>query len=120
MGHSAEHINMMNKQVSVLAIEYAWERTLLRALLTLLAFLTIGYLYFVASSVLNVIAHKEAIAQTAQIESEIGLLEQKYFTLSQDLTPAAGSALGLAPITAQKYVYRHGNVGNAVSTQAKM
>lgn len=110
----------MNKQVSILVIEYPWERTLLRVTLILLAVLTIGYLYFVASSVLNVIARKEAVAQTAHVESEIGLLEQKYFTLSQGLTPEAGSSLGLSPITSQRYVYRHGNVGHAPASQTSI
>lgn len=104
---------MMNKKVHALAIEYQWEHTLLRALLIMLALLTCGYLYFVAASVLNVIAHKEADVRSTRIETSIGMLERQYFSLSQELTPETGNALGLSAITDQWYVYRHGNVGQA-------
>jgi len=111
---------MINKKVSILVVEYQWERTALRALLIMLAILTMGYLYFVAASVLNVIAHKEADAHATQAESAIGLLEQKYFALSQNLTPAESSTLGLSAITDQSYVYRHGNVGQAPVTKIQI
>ena len=103
---------MMNKKISILVIEYQWEQTALRILLGMLAFLTAGYLYFVAASVFNVIAHKEADVQSARLETSIGLLEQTYFKLSQNLTPSVGSTLGLATITEQSYIYRHTSVAS--------
>lgn len=108
---------MMHTKVQILVVEYQWERTLLRATLAMLMLLTLGYLYFVTASVLNVIAHREAVAHTTKIESEIGLLEQTYFSVSQTLTPETGSALGLSPITNQKFVYRHGTIGRAGGAQ---
>jgi len=104
---------MMDKKVQVLAIEYQWETTLLRVLLGMLALLTCAYLYFVGASVLNVIAHKEADVRSTQLETSIGTLEGQFYSLSQELTPEAGSTLGLSAITGQSYVYRHGNVGQA-------
>jgi len=104
---------MMNKKVHALAIEYQWEHALLRALLIVLALLICGYLYFVAASVLNVIARKEADVRSARLETSIGMLERRYFSLSQGLTPQTGNALGLSAITDQSYVYRHGNIGQA-------
>lgn len=110
---------MMNKQVQILAIEYQWEQTLLRGLLVMLAVLTLGYLYFVAASVMNVIAHKEASVRSTQLESSIGLLEREYFALSQELTPESGSALGLSTISDQSYVYRPGTIGAATIASAQ-
>lgn len=106
---------MIDKKVPLLAIEYQWENTLLRVLLIMLAVLLSSYLYFVAASVLNVIAHKEANLRSTQIETSIGQLERQYFTLSQELTPEKGTALGLSAIIDQSYVYRHGSIG-AVTT----
>jgi presenilin-like A22 family membrane protease len=111
---------MMNTKVHILVIEYQWERTLLRILLIILAFLTIAYVYFAVSSILNVIAHKEAVAQAAQIESDIGILEQQYFTISQGLTPEVGNALGLSPLATPQYIYRHGNVGKTAITHTQI
>ncbi len=110
---------MMDKQVQILAIEYQWEQTLLRVLLVMLAFLTLSYLYFVGTSVMNVIAHKEASVRSTQIETSIGLLEREYFALSQGLTPESGSALGLASISDQSYVYRPGTIGAATIASAQ-
>lgn len=103
----------MNRKIHALAIEYQWERTLLRTLLVMLAFLTFCYLYFVVASVLNVIARKEADMSSTRLEGSIGSLEQHYFLLSRNLTPETGSTLGLSGISRQSYVYRHTMIGQA-------
>src|SRR5207253_549072 len=76
-----------------LALEHPAEVLTRRILLTLLALLMCGYLYFVTTSVLNVIARKEALSNTATLQGAIGGLEQKYFELSQGVTPERAGSL---------------------------
>ena len=106
----------IHRKVSVLAIEHPLEAVVLRVLIVTLGLCLSAYLYLVAASVLNVIAQKEAVSDAVQLESSIGKLEQQYFTLSQDITPEAGTSIGLAPITQTSYVYRPGNVGLGYTT----
>ena len=98
-----------------LAIEYPLERLIMRTMIALLIALAFCYLYFVAASVLNIMARKEALAQSAQIDGSIGALEGQYFTLSQSITSQSAVALGLSPISVANtaYVDRPGNVGIA-------
>jgi hypothetical protein len=98
-----------------LAVEYPMERMIMRVLVAFLIMLAFGYLYFVAASVLNIMARKEALSQSAQIEGTIGSLEGQYFALSQSITPQSAVTLGLTPITVQNtdYVDRPGHVGIA-------
>jgi hypothetical protein len=42
-------------------------------------------------------------------------MEGKYFSLSQKVTPAQASELGLAPVTESSFVYRLDTVGMAMS-----
>ena len=98
---------------AVVALEHPNERLLFQALCFALALLACGYLYFVTTSVMNVIARKEALAQSSQIRGSLGSLEQQYFALSESITPEVASALGLAPIKDTEYVYKPGSVGVA-------
>ncbi len=93
----------------MLASEHPYERRALSILLLTLALLVAGYLYFVTASVLQTMARREATSQIASIKSSTGTLQEKYFALSQHVSPSAAEALGLAPITKTSYVYRHGN-----------
>ena len=96
-----------------LLMEHPLERIVVRTLSIVLIALICGYLYFVSASVLNVIARKEALAQTAKIEGAIGGLESRYFALSHGIQPSAGTSLGLSPVKQTQYVDRLGNVGVA-------
>jgi len=98
---------------ATLATEHPLEHRALSILSLTLVVLVAGYLYFVASSILNVMARTEAIRATQAIKSSIGSLEQRYFTLSQGVTPGEGAALGLAPVSKTSYVYRPGNAAEA-------
>lgn len=106
----------IHKKVSILAIEHPLEVTVLRVIIGVLGLCMCAYLYLVAASVLNVIAQKEAVSNSVQLESSIGKLEEQYFALSQDIIPSAGTSIGLAPITQTSYVYRPGNVGLGYTT----
>ena len=106
-----------NESVS-LSLEHPRERMLLRVLFAALVALAMLYLYFVTSSVLNVIARKEALARLDGIQGSIGQLESRYLALSQGMTPEEGKALGLIPVENTNYVYRPGTVAATIARNA--
>ena len=106
----------MNKQISILAVEYPIERVAFLVLSGMLAILFCAYFYLVVASVLNIIARKEADASAATMQGTIGSMEEQYFALSQQITPQAAAQAGLTPIAQTQYVYRTGNA--AIATPA--
>jgi hypothetical protein len=105
----------MHKELSILTIEHPAERRIRSILVLMLLALTLGYLYCVSASVMNVIARKEAVAKAASLESSIGSLEQDYFELAQTVTPASGERLGLSPVAHTAYVHKPSAVASALS-----
>ena len=105
----------MHKKISILAFEHPLERAAMRAMSAVLVILFLGYLYFVGASVLNIIARKEATAQTATLQSAIASMEQQYFALSQSVDSRTEVELGLSPVSGTHYVYRPGNAASAGS-----
>ena len=93
--------------------EHPAERTLFRMLVAVLLVIAGVYIYFVGASVLNVIARKEALLQTAQLTGAVSSLEREYFLVAKSITPEAGERLGLAPVANTAYVRRPGVVGDA-------
>lgn len=93
--------------------EHPLEDTFFKGLLVIFISLVLAYIYFVGASVLNIIARKEALAQTTQLSTVIGGFEKDYFSISHGITPDLGPALGLAPVLNTAYVYRPGAVGQA-------
>ncbi|MBI4079870.1 hypothetical protein HY414_01400 [Candidatus Kaiserbacteria bacterium] len=75
--------------------------------------LAFAYVYFVGATILNVIARKEALAQTVNLATAVSQLESEYFALAQALGPEDGSRLGLSPVSDTLYVYRPGNAAAA-------
>ena len=71
--------------------EHPAERTLLRAMLASLLLIACAYVYFVGASVLNVIARKEALLQTARLTGAVSALEREYFLVAKGVTPEAGA-----------------------------
>ncbi|RJQ35057.1 hypothetical protein C4556_00900 [Candidatus Parcubacteria bacterium] len=96
-----------------LTVEHPAERVLFKTLIAALALLTVGYVYFVSASVLNVIARKDAVRETASLESKVSLLERDYYAATAALTPSSGERLGLSPVSNTRYVHRPGVVGVA-------
>ncbi len=92
-----------------MTMEHPLESVLKRTLITLFIVLIVAYLYFVTASILNVIARKEAVQRTTQLEGSIALLEQEYFASSRHVTPQTGASLGLVPIAPASFVHRPGN-----------
>ena len=91
--------------------EHPLESAAFRTFSIVLFALIFAYIYLVGSSALNIIARKEALAQSARVGASIGSYERDYFAASQKVTPEEGIALGLAPVTKTAYVYRPGIVG---------
>lgn len=96
-----------------LTMEHPAERIVLRGLFIALATLTLLYVYFVGATILNVIARKEASAQTASIASAVSTLEREYFAATQGVGPEDGARLGLAPVAHTIYIHRPGNAAVA-------
>lgn len=96
-----------------LANEHPWEPRARSILSIMLVILVAGYLYFVAASILNVIARTEALGEMQSTQSSIASLEQRYFALSQGVTPEEGAALGFSPVSHTSYVFRPGNAAVA-------
>lgn len=95
--------------------EHPLERAALRALILALAACAALYIFFVGSSVLNVIARKEAIQQSAALASSVALMEREYFEIARAVSPEDGARLGLAPVSDTMYVHRPGNTAAAVT-----
>lgn len=100
-----------------LAMEHPYERHAL-SILSAMLFVCIGaYLYFVAASILNVMARSEALSHMRAIEGSMGSLEQEYLSLSQHVTRERAEALGLAPISRIDYMHRPGNAAVALDSK---
>ena len=93
--------------------EHSLERSALRVFCVALVVLACAYLYFVTASVLHVMDRREALAKVSDMQGSIGSLEQRYFTLSHDIMPHMGAALGLSSVEKTSYVYRPGTIGAA-------
>ena len=99
----------------VAAMSFTAEHSIERLAFKVVAGTLIGlgclYLYFVTASVLHVMERREALAKVHAIQSTIGSLEQRYFELSQGLSPKDGGKLGLSPVSQTSYVSRPGVIG---------
>ena len=93
------------------------EQYLLHMLILGIGLCVVGYAYFVSLSIMNVIAHKEAIAESDRLQSAVGLLEQDYFQLSKNVTPALAAQLGMTETSDTTFVRRPGAVGSAQGTR---
>ena len=91
---------------SGLARELPLERHALSGLSIMLIVIVAMYLYFVASSILNVIGQRDAEHSMRAIEGSMGALEQQYIALSRSINAESAHDVGLVPIEATAYVYR--------------
>lgn len=89
------------------------EEYLLHMLFLAIGLCVVGYAYFVSLSIINVITHKEAIAESERLQSEVGMLEQEYFELSKKISPALAADLGMTQTSDTAFVRRPGTVGSA-------
>ena len=96
-----------------LTAEHPAERVFLKMLIATLALLAVAYVYLVSASVLNVIARKDALRETAALGSTVSLLERDYYAATASIKPSSGERLGLSPVSNTRYVHRPGVVGVA-------
>jgi len=96
-----------------LTAEHPVEGFLFRVLIGSVLALTCAYVYFVGSTILNVIAREEALAQSVDLATAVSKLEREYFSLSQGIRPEDGVRLGLSPVSKTMYVHRPGNAAAA-------
>lgn len=122
MGRIRKHISPLQGQIhfpdkqaraALLVAEYEGERMILRVALALMALCAVSYVYFVASSTLNVIARNDAQEQATYLESVVGTLEQRSLALAKEITPERASSLGLIPVAETAYVHALDDVGFA-------
>ncbi len=95
------------------AVEHPREQLIFKVLLGALVALACSYVYFVGATILNVIARKEAVAETASLETQVSKLENSYLAASKSVSPSDGARLGLAPLTQSSFVYRPGETAVA-------
>lgn len=103
-----------------LARELPFERRALLLLSIALIGLVSIYLYFVASSILNVMVRSEAEGAMRRIEGSIGALEQQYLALSRSIQAQSADGLGLSPVRSTAYVYRSVDTAMADSREAQI
>ena len=103
-----------------LARELPLERHALPGLALVLAVVGAAYLYFVASSIVNVMAQRDAEHSMRVIESSMGSLEQRYMTLSRSIAAKEAGSIGLAPVEASAYVYRPIDTAMAVTERSQI
>lgn len=113
-------INMKAIAIHIpLAKEYLFEVRVRSILLILVGVFALGYVYFVSTSVLYVIARKDAHTQIAQVESTIATLESEYFALSGAVSLDEATKLGLVPVAQKSYVTRttvHASANDTANT----
>jgi len=83
-----------------------------RALLGSIGLLAVLYLYFVGTSILNVIERKEARAESERLTSAVASLERDYYAFSERLGPEDGGRLGLNPVATTEYIRRPGSAAS--------
>lgn len=114
MGKIRKHISPLQGQLhfpdkqaraALLTAEHGGERIVLRIILACIALSAALYVYFVASSTLNVIARNSAQGQAAQLESAVGALETRALALAKEITPERALALGLVQVKDTAYVH---------------
>ena len=105
-------LELPHKQVNVAA--YAGESHLVQFLILALVLSIGAYLYFVGLSIMNVIANREAIAESERLQSIVVNLEEQYFKLSKDVTPEMGVNLGLKKTSDTTFVRRASGMASNV------
>lgn len=91
------------------------EEQVLRVLGLALGACVFAYVGFVSFSIMNVIAYREAVAETESLRTELGLLEQEYFELSKGVHEDLAVNLGLVPVSDRSFVRVPGALGSAGS-----
>jgi hypothetical protein len=113
-----KNFNSMNATTITMPLirEYAIEKRIRNSILIMIALCAFGYVYFVSTSVLNIIARKDAHNQISTLESTIGTLESEYYNLSSSISRNVASELGLVSLSSKSFVTRtslHASANNS-------
>lgn len=98
------HFSAARSSISF-AAQHSIEHALFKSMIFVLVALACSYSYFVGVSIMNVVAGKEALAESTQLESAIATMEQEYFALSQGVDESVIDSLGLTTVQHTAYVY---------------
>lgn len=108
-------LDLAGKRQSIsFTVEHPIERTLFRTCIASALLLACAYVFFVGATTFNVLARKEALAESAKLATSVSKLEREYFAFSQQVGPEDGSRLGLLPVAQTLYVHRPGNAAAAI------
>ena len=91
---------------TLLVQEHPTEFLLRRVTIGLIILSFFGYVYFVSSTVINIIAGKEANTHTASLTSSIAELESEYFARTNEISKQTSESLGLVPVGEKHFVTR--------------
>lgn len=91
------------------------EEHALRVLGLMLGVCVFAYVGFVSFSIMNVIAYREAVAESESLRTKVGLLEREYFELSKGIHADRAVSLGLVPVSDRSFVRMPGALGAANS-----
>ena len=100
------------KKITALSTEHPLEGVALRVISIALFALILLYLYLVSTSIFNVMGRTSFERQSAALQGTIGVLEQRYFSLSNQMTTETAGTLGLIPVESTSYVYRPGTAAS--------
>ncbi len=88
------------------------EHHVMRVLFALLFVCLAGYVYFVSISIMNVIANREAAAESEKLRSIVGSLEREYFMLSDAISLDHAGSHGLTKTGDTTFIRRSANVAS--------
>lgn len=106
---------MQAHTLSIRIVALPGEEHALRVLGVALGACMIAYVGFVSFSIMNVIAYREAVAESESLRSELGLLEQEYFELSKGIHEDRAVSLGLEQVLDRSFVRVPSALGVATS-----
>lgn len=98
-----------------LATITAFEKKAFWALLLAVAALCLLYVYFVSSSIMNVVLREEIQQEIALVNSDIGSLESEYLAKKNEITFAYAQDLGFVAVEEKKFVARRTLLGRGLT-----
>lgn len=104
---------IVTAKTHTLSIEYGYEHAALRVVIVGIIGLVFLYIYFVFTSIFNIMAEKVADTRSQQIQNSIASLEDTYFQVTRSVHPEDASSLGLTTLAKPSYVTRLGTIGDA-------
>jgi hypothetical protein len=96
----------INTAYTLFMKEYAYERTTLTVIWSLVAFMALAYMYLTSITIVHAVAGKRAAAESMQAATAIASLEGEHFTLSSSLTQNDATRFALIPVQDRHFVQK--------------